>query len=163
MKLLQEFAPKHFSGAPMFHFGTPGIKSAADDAPADKLLKRKSKTSNLHGVEKLGLKGFDSLPSGTQAVVVFRGGKAVLPELSVPVVGVGVFQKNEATKFAAVLPGASFAEKDGTIVNFDGREQRIRRAIVPVGQSKLLPEILMMWANRSASAKRSSEHNAEMV
>jgi NADH-quinone oxidoreductase subunit G len=163
VKLLQEFNTKHFSNAPMFHFGTPGIKSTADDAAADKLLKRKSKTSNLHGVEKLGLKGFDSLPAGTQAVLVFRGGKAVLPKIDVPVVGVGVFQKNESAKFAAVLPGASFAEKDGTIVNFDGREQRLRRSINPVGQSKLLPEILMMWANRSASAQRAPEHSAGMV
>jgi NADH-quinone oxidoreductase subunit G len=152
-KLLMDFAPKHFGGASVFHFGTPGIRSAADDADADKILKRKSKTSNLHGLEKLGIKGFDSLPSGTQAVVVFRGGRAVLPELSgVTTVGVGVFAKNEAEKFAAVLPGATFAEKDGTIVNFQGKEQKLKRAIVPPGQSKLLSEILMLWANSKAGA-----------
>ncbi len=152
-KLLQDFAPKHFGGAPIFHFGTPGIKSAADDGDADKILKRKSKTSNLHGMEKLGIKGFESLPAGTQAVVVFRGGRAKLPELKgVTTVGVGVFMKGEADSFAAVLPGATFAEKDGTIVNFQGKEQKLKRAIVPPGQSKLLSEILMLWANSKAGA-----------
>jgi len=147
-KLLQDFIPKSLPRASVFHFGTPGICSAADDAPADKILKRKSKTSNLHGLEKLGYKGFSEIPAGTEAVLVFRGGRAVLPDLKgLFTVGVGVFKKNEAEKLVAVLPGASFAEKEGTIVNFEGREQKIHRSIVPVGKSKLLPEILMMWAN----------------
>jgi NADH-quinone oxidoreductase subunit G len=67
-------------------------------------------------------------------------------------IGIGVFRKPEVEKFEAVLPGATFAEKDGTIVNFEGREQKLRRAIVPPGQSKQLSEILMMWANSTASA-----------
>ncbi len=152
-KLLQHFVPKQFPGAEMYHFGTPGVKSAVDDAPADKILKRKSKTANLHGLEKLGFKGLDKLPTSTEAVVVFRGGRAVLPESLDGVkttVGVGVFLETEAEKFAAVLPGASFAEKDGTIVNFDGREQHLRRALIPPGKSKQLSEILMMWSNRGA-------------
>src|SRR5690606_3377784 len=49
LKLIQEFVPKHAAGATISHFGTPGIKSAADDGDADRILKRKSKTSNLHG------------------------------------------------------------------------------------------------------------------
>src|SRR5262249_6954097 len=97
-KLLTEFVPKQFPGATVGHFGTPGIRSAADDAAADRLLKRKSKTANLHGIEKLGIHGFDgNLPAGTQAVVIFRGGRAVLPELKggLTVVGVGVFRRDE--------------------------------------------------------------------
>jgi len=153
--MIQQFAPKHFTGAQMFHFGTPGMKSVAEDADADKILKRKSKTSNLHGVEKLGLKGFESFPngpSGADAVLVFRGGRAVLPDLKgVKAVGIGVFNQPLAAKFDAVLPGAAFAEKDGTIVNFQGKEQRLKRAVVPPGQSKALSEILMMWSNGSAA------------
>lgn len=152
-KLLKEQLSKLLPGAKTFHFGTPGIRTSKDDAPADKILKRKSKTSNLNGIEKLGFEPFERLPSGTQAVVVFRGGRAVLPELKgVDVVGVGVFQKSEAAGFKAVLPGASFAEKDGTIVNYEGVEQKIRRAVIPPGQSKQLSEILMIWANRKAEA-----------
>ena len=152
-KLLQEFTSKSFPGSSLFHFGTPGVTSAAQDAPADRLLKRKSKTANLHGLEKLGIRGFESLPSGTNGVLVVRGGRAVLPKLdgASTVVGVGVFTGSEVEAMAVVLPGLSFAEKDGTIVNYEGREQRTRRALNPVGQSKALGEILMLWTHSNAS------------
>ena len=42
----------------------------------------------------------------------------------------------ETAKLAdVVLPAASFAEKDGTFTNFEGRVSRVRRAIDPVGES----------------------------
>ena len=130
-------------------FRHDGIKTTADDAAADKLLKRKSKTANLHGLEKLGIKPLESSVQGT--ALVFRGGRAQLPDLKgVKAVGVGVFTQTQAKGFEAVLPGASFAEKDGTVVNFQGKEQRLKRSILPPGSSKALPEILMMWANRKA-------------
>ncbi|OFZ20085.1 MAG: hypothetical protein A2X94_09240 [Bdellovibrionales bacterium GWB1_55_8] len=147
-KLLQEFLPKYLPNASVFHFGTPGIVSEADDAPADKILKRKSKTSNLHGFEKLGFKGLKTLPTGLDAALVIRGGRATLPELKgLSTVGIGVFTREEAATFSVVLPGLTFAEKDGTIVNFQGREQHIRRAIFPAGNCKALSEILAMWAH----------------
>ena len=146
--LLLKFVPENIPGAQLFHFGTPGIRSTADDADADKILKRKSKTSNLHGLEKLGIKGFESMPTGTQAALVVRGGRAVLPDLKgVTAVGMGVFNQPQVSAFTSVLPGASFAEKDGTIMNFQGREQKLKRSIIPPGQSKQLSEILMMWVN----------------
>ena len=42
----------------------------------------------------------------------------------------------------AILPGASFAEKDGTFTNMERRVQRVRRAISPVGDSRPDWEIL---------------------
>lgn len=43
----------------------------------------------------------------------------------------------ETAKFAdVVLPGASFAEKDGTFTNTERRIQRVRKAIEPIGDSK---------------------------
>ena len=55
--------------------------------------------------------------------------------------------KSQARVFSG-FARASFAEKDGTIVNFEGREQKFERAVFPPGQCKALSEILMMWANR---------------
>ncbi len=50
---------------------------------------------------------------------------------------------NETAKLAdVVLPGASFAEKDGTFTNTDRRIQRIRKAIDPLGQAKSDWEVL---------------------
>jgi NADH-quinone oxidoreductase subunit G len=147
-KLIQQFVPGKLPGAPIFHFGTAGIVSSKDDDAADSLLKRKSRTSNLHGMEKLGIAGFNGLPAGVDAVLVFRGGRAELPKLSgVKIVAAGVFKRAEAEKFEAVLPGIAFTEKDGTIVNFMGMEQRLKRAIVPPRECKSVSEILMMWAN----------------
>jgi NADH-quinone oxidoreductase subunit G len=149
--LIQQAAPKAFPGARLLHFGTPGVHSTKDDGHADRILKMKSKTSNLNGLEAAGYEGFTgSLPAGTDAVVVIRGGRAQLPELKGirAVVGIGVFQKDEVEHWAAILPGTAFAEKSGTIVNFQGQAQRLQRAILPPGQCKQLAEILMMWSNR---------------
>ncbi len=150
--LLQQFLPQHLPDAEIYHFGTPGVVSTRDDAPADRLLKRRSKTSNLNGLEKLGFKGFEKFSQNIEAVFVIRGGKAILPNLSgLQVVGLGVFEKLQAEKFSVVLPGTSFAEKDGTIVNFEDLSQKIRRAILPPGQCKSLSEVLMMWTHRKKS------------
>ena len=40
------------------------------------------------------------------------------------------------------LPGAVYAEKDGTFTNFEGRTQRIHRAFEPFGQAMEEGEIL---------------------
>ena len=43
---------------------------------------------------------------------------------------------SETAKLAnVVLPAASFAEKEGTFTNFEGRVNRVRKAIEPVGES----------------------------
>jgi len=50
----------------------------------------------------------------------------------------------ETVKLASVvLPAASFAEKEGTFTNFEGRVQRLHRAIEPVGESLPDLEILL--------------------
>ncbi|CAM6054716.1 unnamed protein product [Sphagnum tenellum] len=71
--LLLQFLPKHLPNSEIFHFGTPGITSTGQDGHADPILKMKSKTGNLNGLEKLGIQGYSKLPSGTQAVLVIRG------------------------------------------------------------------------------------------
>ena len=152
-KLLKEFLPRHLPSAEVYHFGTPGIHSSQEDAPADRILKRKSKTANLHGLEKLGYRPFQQLSSDTQSVLVVRGGKAQLPVLkNVEMVGIGVFLKEQARQFSVILPGTAFAEKEGTVVNYEGQEQKFKRALLPPGQCKPLSEILMMWVNRKTAS-----------
>ena len=57
---------------------------------------------------------------------------------------------SETAKFAdVVLPGVSFAEKDGTYTNTERRVQRVRRAIDPIGNGK--PD----WLITSEIASRS--------
>ncbi|HSK88491.1 MAG TPA: molybdopterin-dependent oxidoreductase, partial [Anaerolineales bacterium] len=47
-----------------------------------------------------------------------------------------IFLTETAQMAHVVLPGASFAEKDGTFTNTERRVQRVRQAIKPVGESK---------------------------
>jgi len=47
-----------------------------------------------------------------------------------------IFLSQTAQYADVVLPGVSFAEKDGTFTNTERRVQRIRKAIEPVGDSK---------------------------
>ena len=53
-----------------------------------------------------------------------------------------IFMTQTAELADVVLPGASFAEKDGTFTNTERRVQRIRKAIEPIGQSRADFEII---------------------
>ncbi len=161
--IVQQFAAK--LGTAALHFGTPGVATAKEDTDIDSLLKRKSKTANLHGLEKLGIAPFTALPNGTQVAVVFRGGRAQLPPITgVDQIGIGVFFAEELTAFSAILPGLSFAEKDGTIVNSQGTEQKLKAAIPPLGMSKALSEVLNGWSGSPATtASKSGSREAAHV
>lgn len=53
----------------------------------------------------------------------------------------------------AVLPGATFAEKEGTFTNLERRVQRIRRALEPVGEAKADWQILCELGDRMLSMR----------
>ncbi len=55
----------------------------------------------------------------------------------------------ETAKLAdVVLPATSFAEKEGTVTNFEGRVNRIRKAIEPIGESLPDWEIIRRLADK---------------
>ncbi len=47
-----------------------------------------------------------------------------------------IFMNETAEMADVILPGTSFAEKDGTFTNSDRRVQRVRRALDPLGESR---------------------------
>jgi formate dehydrogenase alpha subunit len=56
---------------------------------------------------------------------------------------------SETAKLAnVVLPAASFAEKEGTFTNFEGRANRVRKAIEPIGESLADWEIVARLADK---------------
>lgn len=59
-----------------------------------------------------------------------------------------IFMSETAKLADVVLPGASFAEKNGTFTNTERRIQRVNQAIKPIGNSKADWEILCELANR---------------
>ncbi len=150
MATIKEFAG--LSKITVEHFGTQGVESTAQDGPQDTILKMKSKTSNLNGAEKLGIPAYSG-KSSTDTVIVFRGGRAVLPAIKAKkVIGVGVFLAADTAGLSLVLPGFSFTEKDGTVINHMGIEQKLRRAVLPGGRCKAFSEVLMLAMNKKALA-----------
>jgi predicted molibdopterin-dependent oxidoreductase YjgC len=59
-----------------------------------------------------------------------------------------MFLTETAQLAAVVLPAASFAEKEGTFTNFEGRVRRIRKAIEPLGDSLPDWQIILQLAYR---------------
>ena len=153
LSLAVEFLAKRLSKAEIFHFGTPGIKTVSDDKEEDAILKMKSKTANLNGAEQLGIRPFAGEKYSTY--IVFSGGRATIPQLpsNATSIGVGVFMADRLDSIKLILPGAGFAEKDGTVFNKDGIKQHYRRAIMPPRNSKYLSEIFMIWANATGKSE----------
>lgn len=65
-----------------------------------------------------------------------------------------LFLTETAALADVVLPGASFAEKDGTFTSTERRVQRVRRAVNPVGQSRPDWEILAELLTRLGRTER---------
>ena len=57
-----------------------------------------------------------------------------------------IFLTETAALATVVLPAASFAEKDGTFTNFEGRVQAVRQALPPLGDSRPDWEIMLALA-----------------
>jgi predicted molibdopterin-dependent oxidoreductase YjgC len=94
-------------------------------------------------INALYILGEDVLNTSPEAVEVRRGLQAcdfVLLQEILP---------SEAARYADVLlPGASFAEKDGTFTSAERRVQRVRAAIAPPGEARTDGEIIAALARR---------------
>jgi len=71
-----------------------------------------------------------------------------------------IFMTETAQMADVVLPGASFAEKDGTFTNTERRVQRVRRAVEPPGEARadwqILCEIAVRLQERQADKTQPS-------
>jgi formate dehydrogenase alpha subunit len=63
-----------------------------------------------------------------------------------------IFMTETAELAHVVLPGTSFAEKDGTFTGTDRRVQRVRKAVEPIGESLPDWEIICRLAQRMGAA-----------
>jgi formate dehydrogenase major subunit len=71
-----------------------------------------------------------------------------------------IFLTETAQLADVVLPGASFAEKDGTFTNTERRVQRVRKAVDPVGSSRPDWQVIQEVGRRTA---RKIGHGAERL
>lgn len=149
---IKKYFNQNYPKSNLYHFGTQGLTHSSEDGPADRLLKTKSKTSNLLGAEKLEIAPLVRMPDEPN-IIVFRGGRAKLPDLTQKnVIGVGVFLETETSNYKIILPSLAFSEKDGTVISYGGVEQKFKASVKPKDSCKSVHEILNLL---STNFKRS--------
>jgi len=99
-----------------------------------------AREGRIKGMLVMGENPASSFPGSSMV----RGALAALEFLVVA----DMFLTETAKLATVVLPVASFAEKEGTFTNFEGRVQRIRKAIHPPGDSLSDWEIILRLAAR---------------
>jgi NADH-quinone oxidoreductase subunit G len=113
----------------------------------DELLIRRDKGANSTGAGQIlpGASTADTVleairGGGIDTLVVFGDVLDPADTIQVPaeirsklteLIYVGPFEDETAKQATVVLPAGAWAEEDGTMVNFEGRVQRVRRAHVP--------------------------------
>jgi predicted molibdopterin-dependent oxidoreductase YjgC len=74
-----------------------------------------------------------------------------------------IFLTETARLADVVLPGVTFAEKDGTVTNTERRVQRVRKAVEPVGNSKADWWITCQIAQRMGSKGFDFAHPSQIM
>ena len=159
--LLRRFF-REILGTPHLDFRVRPVQREESDASEDDLLRRTDKSANSHGARDLdvlpGPEGLDvagmlaaARDGHLKALFVFEEDLVrALPELAVrqslgrlELLVVSSLFATETTALAHVLlPALGFAEKEGSFTNFQGRIQKIRRALSPHVASRGVPELL---------------------
>lgn len=105
---------------------------------------------NTRAAEAYGLNnGFDAAEADT--LFVLAGEDAVELEgvgANVFVVAQASYQSALTANAAVVLPMATWAERDGSVVNTEGKVQKVNKAVTPKGEAKADWEILAMLADK---------------
>ncbi|MCX6935775.1 MAG: molybdopterin-dependent oxidoreductase, partial [Verrucomicrobia bacterium] len=157
--------------------GVTKIDTVNHAGRADKFLRSGDANPNTRGAELLGLSSGGrklgswgaEITSGKIKALLVLGGEDVvaagipqsaLAKLDVLIVS-GILA-NETTRAAqVVLPGAGFAEKTGSMLNVDGRLQRMTRSIPAPGEAK--EDWMILRDLRMALTGGNSFHSVEDV
>lgn len=134
----------------------------------DDLLIRADKTPNSSGAKEVGIKpgdgglGYEGILRGieegrTKALYAIDDNIAAEPEVAetlrkLDFLVVHASNENGTTMLAdVVLPSSTYAEKNGTFTNFQGRVQRIRPAVATLEQDRALDGFSMSRLDKFAS------------
>jgi NADH-quinone oxidoreductase subunit G len=132
----------------------------------DSLLIRADKTPNGHGAEVLGMQSgpafaalLKAIKDGhVRAMLIIEDNIAADPAVAdllsrLQFLAVASTAENETTRYAdVVLAASSYAEKNGTFVNFQGHVQRIRPSIATIEQDRALDGFEMSRLDKYGSA-----------
>lgn len=149
-------------GTPHLAFRVRQVQCLETDASEDGILRRTDKAANSRGARDLGIlpgpEGLDvagmlaaASDGRLKALFVFEEDLVGdLPDCPVRealgrlelLVASSMFPTETTALAHVALPALGFAEKDGSFTNFQGRIQRIHRALTPHLASRSLPEAL---------------------
>ncbi|MBK7160669.1 MAG: molybdopterin-dependent oxidoreductase [Ignavibacteria bacterium] len=134
-----------------------------DESFGDDILRRSDKTPNSNGLKLLGIKEysrqiFEILSSGkikflyilNEDISILNDSASFLKNIQSSVQQITYI--NEYSSNANVIfPVSSYAEINGTFVNFQNRIQRVRPAVTALEQERLIGEFqLSRWINGSS-------------
>lgn len=122
-----------------------GVQRSSDDAPLDSILRRRDRTPNTRGLEALGLEAYQPGKDGSfDLAIYFRSGRATVPAQALAAVEVawGIWSRAESERFAAVLPGLSTLEKDGSYTNCEGLTQTFTAAVKAPGAAASVRKVI---------------------
>ena len=132
--------------------GTNGVTTSMDDEKLDHLLKMKDQTPNTKGVEEVGLTALATSEVNADVVVLFRNGRAGIPQMKADqkVVLWGVWNQTEiqnlpSKNIIGVIAGLATVEKEGSFKNVDGIVQKFHPAIVHKGGAVTAHHVANVW------------------
>lgn len=143
---LKKFAKEIFNSENIFYI--PHI----DESFGDELLRRSDKTPNSNGLKLLGISPFtneiiNTLSSGkikmlyilNDDVLRMQGADVFLKNIDASIQLIPVHNRYSSSA-SVILPTATYAEINGTFVNFQNRIQRLRPAVTTLEQERLIGE-----------------------
>jgi NADH-quinone oxidoreductase subunit G len=146
---LKKFAKEIFSSDNIFYI--PNI----DENFSDDLLRRSDKTPNANGLKLLGIKPYsketiDTLSSGKIKMLyilnddIFRmpGAEEFIKNIETNVHQISIHNKYSENA-SIVLPTSTYAEINGTFVNYENRIQRLRPAVATLEEERIIGEFAM--------------------
>ncbi|MBP9095331.1 MAG: (2Fe-2S)-binding protein [Ignavibacteria bacterium] len=135
---LKKFAKYVFDSENIFYI--PNI----DENFGDDMLKKSDMTPNSNGLKLLGIKPYSGNTGSAKAVVVMNDDLSRLPGASnIETIIELASYKSESSNTKVVMPVSTYAEINGTFVNFQNRVQRIRPAVASLEKERLPGEFSM--------------------
>ncbi len=143
---LKKFAKEIFNSENIFYI--PNI----DESFGDDLLRKSDKTPNSNGLKLLGISAYtneviDKLSSGkvkflyilNDDVMRLPGADVFLKNIEVSIQQISGHNKYSQSA-NIILPTATYAEINGTYINFQNRIQRLRPAVTTLEEERLIGE-----------------------
>lgn len=164
---LKKFSSGAFPGSEIFYI--PNI----DESFSDDLLRMKDKTPNSTGLKALGIPAYsqemqDRIGSrNIKAVFVLNDDISRSQELTAMTdkTAAGIFvitnMNAGASHASVILPVSSYAEINGTFMNFAGRIQRLKPAVTTLEQERLIGEFSMSRLDKFGAHNDRWTHGAK--